>query len=114
MSLFNRKAAIDKAAADRTRLTRTAYNLGAFNPSAEEIRDEVLRAFPNATISWKNDRKRQGIVDARIRVDEGWRHSCTEGDRRRITTLLPACKIPETLLEEGGTRMDIEILYCGE
>ena len=52
------------AAAPRQRLSRTAYNLGAFNPSAEEIRDEVVRAFPEAAIAWANDVKRQGIVDS--------------------------------------------------
>jgi threonine 3-dehydrogenase len=52
------------AAVDRKYLSRTAYNLTAFNPSAEEVRNEVLRAFPDATITWKIDLKRQGIVDS--------------------------------------------------
>lgn len=52
------------AAAPKDALTRTAYNLAAFNPSAQEIRDEVIRAFPDADISWHNDVKRQGIVDS--------------------------------------------------
>jgi nucleoside-diphosphate-sugar epimerase len=52
------------AAAPRERLTRTAYNLSAFNPSAEEIYQEVLRAFPDAQITWKTDARRQGIVDS--------------------------------------------------
>jgi nucleoside-diphosphate-sugar epimerase len=52
------------AAAPRDRLRRTAYNVGAFNPSADEIRDVVLRAFPEAHITWEADRKRQGIVDS--------------------------------------------------
>lgn len=52
------------ASSPRERLTRTAYNVGAFNPSAEEIRDVVSRAFPGARITWENDRKRQGIVDS--------------------------------------------------
>jgi threonine 3-dehydrogenase len=52
------------AAAPRDRLTRTAYNVAAFNPSAEEIRDVVVNAFPNAQITWKTDTKRQGIVDS--------------------------------------------------
>ena len=42
----------------------TAYNLAAFNPSAEEVRTEVIRAFPDAGITWVNDVKRQGIVDS--------------------------------------------------
>ena len=52
------------ARAPKAKLTRTAYNLAAFNPTAEEIRDEVLRAFPNAQLTWQNDVKRQGIVDS--------------------------------------------------
>ena len=52
------------AAAPRERLTRTAYNLTAFNPSAAEIRDVVVAAFPDATIGYKVDAKRQGIVDS--------------------------------------------------
>lgn len=52
------------AAAPRERLTRTAYNVGAFSRSAAEIRDVVLAAFPNAQITYKIDQKRQGIVDS--------------------------------------------------
>ncbi len=52
------------ASAPRERLTRTAYNLGAFNPSAAEIRDMVLKAFPGATITYSVDEKRQSIVDS--------------------------------------------------
>lgn len=58
------EALLALAAAPRARLTRTAYNLAAFNPSAGEVRDEVIRAFPNADITWKTDVKRQGIVDS--------------------------------------------------
>lgn len=52
------------AAAPRDRLTRTAYNVTAFNPSAEEIRGVVLEAFPGAQITFKTDPRRQGIVDS--------------------------------------------------
>jgi threonine 3-dehydrogenase len=52
------------AQAPRNRLTRTAYNLGAFSPTAAEIRDVVLRAFPDATIVYDVDLKRQAIVDS--------------------------------------------------
>src|SRR3954464_10723735 len=52
------------AAAPRQRRTRTAYNLTAFNPSAERIRDVVIDAFPNATVGFHVDAKRQGIVDS--------------------------------------------------
>src|SRR2546430_1989006 len=52
------------AAAPRERLTRTAYNLMAFNPSAADIRDVVAAAFPGVRIEYKIDAKRQGIVDS--------------------------------------------------
>ena len=58
------QALLTLAAAPRDRLTRTAYNLAAFNPSAEEVLTEVLQAFPGAQISWHTDTKRQGIVDS--------------------------------------------------
>ena len=57
-------ALLGLASAPRERLTRTAYNLSAFNPTAQEIHDVVVAAFPNAAITWVNDRKRQGIVDS--------------------------------------------------
>lgn len=52
------------AHAPKTALSRTHYNLGAFNPSAEEIHRVVLKAFPDANITWKADGKRQVIVDS--------------------------------------------------
>jgi threonine 3-dehydrogenase len=58
------EALLRLAAAPKASLTRTAYNLAAFNPSAEEVREEVVRAFPGAHITWQNDTKRQGIVDS--------------------------------------------------
>jgi threonine 3-dehydrogenase len=58
------EALLALAAAPRSRLTRTAYNVRAFNPSAEEIRDVVVRAFPNARITWETDARRQRIVDS--------------------------------------------------
>lgn len=51
------------AAAPRERLRRTAYNVGAFNPSAEEVRQVVLETFPGARIDYTVDELRQGIVD---------------------------------------------------
>jgi threonine 3-dehydrogenase len=58
------QALLSLAEAPRARLSRTAYNLSAFNPAAEEICDEVARAFPDAKIGFKIDAKRQGIVDS--------------------------------------------------
>jgi threonine 3-dehydrogenase len=50
--------------AARQPLTRTAYNVTAFNPSAAEIREVVLKAFPDAAITYDVDAKRQRIVDS--------------------------------------------------
>lgn len=58
------EALLALAAAPRARLTQTAYNLGAFSPSAAEIHARVQAAFPAADITWKTDVKRQGIVDS--------------------------------------------------
>lgn len=52
------------AAAPRERLTRTAYNVGAFSRSAADIRAMVVAAFPGAEITYKIDPKRQDIVDS--------------------------------------------------
>ena len=58
------EALLRLAAAPRERLTRSVYNVGAFNPSAEEIRQLVKRAFPASLISFAPDLKRQRIVDS--------------------------------------------------
>jgi nucleoside-diphosphate-sugar epimerase len=57
-------ALVKLASAPRDALTRTEYNVAAFNPSADEIRSVVLDAFPAARIDWDVDDKRQGIVDS--------------------------------------------------
>jgi threonine 3-dehydrogenase len=66
------EALLRLAAAPRERLRRTAYNLGAFNPSAEEVRQVVLDAFPGADITYDVDERRQGILDSwPAEVDDG-------------------------------------------
>ncbi|MBP7148663.1 MAG: NAD-dependent epimerase/dehydratase family protein [Acidobacteria bacterium] len=57
-------AIMDLTRADGARLTRNVYNITAFNPSAEEVREIVLRSFPKADITFRPDLKRQGIVDS--------------------------------------------------
>jgi nucleoside-diphosphate-sugar epimerase len=52
------------AGVKRDRLLRTAYNVTAFNPTANEICDVVARAFPGARITWQTDHKRQAIIDS--------------------------------------------------
>lgn len=71
MNLFNAPA---------ESLSTTVYNVGSFSPSAEEIRLKTLEAFPEADITFDNDRRRQGILDtwpadvddSRARADWGW------------------------------------------
>jgi threonine 3-dehydrogenase len=57
-------ALLTLASAPAAKLTRTAYNVGAFSRSAAEIRDVVVNAFPQATITFRVDDKRQAIVDS--------------------------------------------------
>ena len=52
------------AATPRGRLTRTAYNLAAFSPTADQICEVVTGAFPRASVTWNTDEKRQRIVDS--------------------------------------------------
>jgi nucleoside-diphosphate-sugar epimerase len=58
------EALLALAHAPRSAITQSAYNLGAFAPTADEVRIEVLRAFPNADVTFNVDTKRQGIVDS--------------------------------------------------
>jgi threonine 3-dehydrogenase len=51
-------------AAPREALSRVVYNIGAFAPTADEVRRVVLEAFPKAEITTAVDVKRQGIVDS--------------------------------------------------
>jgi nucleoside-diphosphate-sugar epimerase len=76
-------ALLTLARAPRQSLTRTAYNLAAFNPSAEDVRDEVVRAYPKADITWHTDVKRQGIVDS-------WPEDVDDAAARRDWGFAPA------------------------
>ncbi len=62
--------------APRGRLTRTAYNITAFSPSAGEIRDIVAKAFPGAVVTFSPDDRRQAIVDS-------WPGEVDDGAARR-------------------------------
>jgi len=57
-------ALMQLAATPRERLSRFAYNVAAFSPDAQSIRDVVAGAFPKAEIVWAVDKKRQAIVDS--------------------------------------------------
>ena len=52
------------ALASADQLTRTAYNLSAFAPTAQDLHDAVRSAFPDAALTWQVDGKRQAIVDS--------------------------------------------------
>jgi nucleoside-diphosphate-sugar epimerase len=58
------EALLQLGAAPRASLTRTAYNVTAFNPSASEIAAIVSDAFQGAAITWDPDMKRQQIIDS--------------------------------------------------
>ena len=77
------EALLKLSMAQPDRLSVTAYNVGAFNPSAEEIRESALRAFPDAKITYKVDAKRQGIVDS-------WPEDVDDGAARRDWNFSPA------------------------
>jgi threonine 3-dehydrogenase len=75
------RALLDLAMADRARLTRTIYNIGAFSPRADEIATSVQRAIPEAKFTYAPDPVRQAILDswpksiddAAARRDWGWK-----------------------------------------
>jgi nucleoside-diphosphate-sugar epimerase len=69
-------ALLDLAKAPRESLTRTAYNLTAFSPTAQQIHDAVVAAFPGAAVQWTTDEKRQSIVDS-------WPEDVDDGAARR-------------------------------
>ena len=58
------RALLELAFADRSRLTRTMYNIAAFSPRADEIAASVKRAIPDAKFSYAPDTVRQGILDS--------------------------------------------------
>ena len=58
------EALLTLASAPREQLTRAAYNVTAFTPTADEVRTMVVTAVPGAEITWETDEKRQGIVDS--------------------------------------------------
>jgi len=65
-------ALLGLARAPREALSRRVYNVAALNPSADQIRQRVLAAFPVADVTFKPDLKRQRIVDSwPADVDDG-------------------------------------------
>ncbi len=74
------KALIHLAEAPAENLTQRVYNIGGFSPTALEIRDYTLKAFPGADITFDPDPPRAKIVDTwpgdvndgPARKDWGW------------------------------------------
>jgi nucleoside-diphosphate-sugar epimerase len=58
------KALVGLAAAPAEDISQRVYNVGAFSPSAGEVRDRVLQAFPGAEITFKPDPARARIIDS--------------------------------------------------
>ena len=73
-------ALLQLAAAPADCLSHPIYNVTSFSLSAADFRDHVLRAFPDAQITFEPDWQRQGIVDSwpaelddeAARRDWGW------------------------------------------
>jgi nucleoside-diphosphate-sugar epimerase len=76
------EALLKLAEAPRERLTQNVYNIGAFNPSAAEIRELAMAEFPRADITTKVDVKRQNIVDS-------WPEDVNDSAARRDWGLAP-------------------------
>src|SRR5438093_4107031 len=76
------EALLKLAEAPRERLTQTVYNIGAFNPSAGEVRQLTLAEFPRAEITTAMDLKRQRIVDS-------WPQDVDDSAARRDWGLAP-------------------------
>lgn len=75
------KALIQLAAAKPEALKQRVYNIGAFSPSAGEIRQRVMKAYSGAEVTFKADSQRAAIVDtwpedvddSAARRDWGWK-----------------------------------------
>lgn len=85
--------------APREKLTRQVYNVGSFNPSAEEVQTLIRKSFPQAEISFVPDPKRQAILDSwpadvddsAARQDWGWQPNYSLEDAF-AEYLIPAVK----------------------
>lgn len=74
------KALLLMAKAPRSSMLRSVYNVTSFSLTALEIRNLVMKAFPDARITFEPDLKRQRIVDSwpadiddsHARRDWGW------------------------------------------
>lgn len=93
------QALVQLARADCARLTQSVYNIGAFNVTAAEVRERVLRAFPSAQVTFQIDEPRARIVDSwpgdvddsAARQDWSWR-AAFEVDRAFEEYLIPTIR----------------------
>ncbi len=89
-------ALVKLAAAPAKALTQLNYNVTAFSLSAEQIRDHVRRAFPQAEVTFEPDPPRAAIVDTwpadvnddPARRDWGWQPAY-QADRAFDEYLVP-------------------------
>jgi threonine 3-dehydrogenase len=70
------KALLDIAKAPTENLCRRVYNVTSFSLTAGEFRDQVVKYFPEAQITFEPDVKRQGIIDS-------WPAGLNDNDARR-------------------------------
>jgi threonine 3-dehydrogenase len=70
------RALVDIAQASKNTLSRTVYNVTSFSLTADQIREFVLKAFPETQIEFKPDLQRQKIVDT-------WPADLNDNDARR-------------------------------
>jgi nucleoside-diphosphate-sugar epimerase len=75
------------------------YNVGAFHPSASEIFHILQKAFPNPSVTFASDYRRQAIIDSwpadvddsAARIDWGW-NPIYDMDRAFADYLIPAVR----------------------
>jgi nucleoside-diphosphate-sugar epimerase len=85
-------ALLDLAAAPERALTRRVYNVTSFSLSAGEFRERVLKAFPDAEITFEPDLKRNGIVDS-------WPADLNDHDAQRDWSWSPAYDVDRAFNE---------------
>lgn len=101
------KALVQLAAAPAEKLTQRVYNIGAFSPSAGEVREKVRQAFPKADLTFAPDPPRARIVDTwpadvddtPARQDWGWQPDY-DFDRAFDEYLVP--RISQYYREQGA------------
>jgi threonine 3-dehydrogenase len=85
--------------APKKALTQLVYNVTSFSPTAQDIYDIVLKAFPHAEISFQAHANRQGIVDSwpaeiddlAARTEWGWQPDYDQ-ERAFEDYLIPAIR----------------------